>query len=125
SFRDRVVPMVPEGISNDLCSLRPNENRAALAVRMVIGSDGRKRSHTFHRIMMRSAARLSYQQAQAAIGGRADEITQPLVEPVLPPLYAPYEAITPARAQRPPPQPELPPPQNLPKPHGAHHPGLT
>jgi ribonuclease R len=99
-FPDRVVPMLPERISNDLCSLRPNENRAALAVRMVIGSDGRKRSHTFHRIMMRSAARLSYQQAQAAIGGRADDVTQPLVEPVLRPLYAAYEVMTRARGER-------------------------
>jgi ribonuclease R len=99
-FPDRVVPMLPERISNDLCSLRPNENRAALAVRMIIGADGRKRSHTFHRIMMRSAARLSYQQAQAAIGGRTDEVTQPLIVPVLRPLYAAYEAMTRARTER-------------------------
>jgi ribonuclease R len=92
--------MLPERISNDLCSLRPNENRAALAVRMIIGADGRKRSHTFHRILMRSAARLSYRQAQAAIGGRTDEITQPLVEPVLRPLDAAYEAMTRARVER-------------------------
>src|SRR6185312_10018440 len=39
-FPDRVVPMLPERISNDLCSLRPQEDRAALAVRMVIGADG-------------------------------------------------------------------------------------
>ena len=64
-FPDRVVPMLPERISNDLCSLRPLEDRPALAVRMVIGGDGRKRSHTFHRVMMRSAAKLSYEQAQA------------------------------------------------------------
>src|SRR5208283_2602493 len=57
-FPDRVVPMLPERISNDLCSLRPDEDRAALAVRMVIGADGRKRSHTFHRVLIRSAARL-------------------------------------------------------------------
>jgi len=55
-FPDRVVPMLPERISNDLCSLRPDEDRPALAVRMVIGADGRKRRHTFHRVMMRSAA---------------------------------------------------------------------
>src|SRR6185437_4812197 len=53
-FPDRVVPMLPERISNDLCSLRPDEDRPALAVRMVIASDGRKRRHSFHRIMMRS-----------------------------------------------------------------------
>ena len=68
-FPDRVVPMLPERISNDLCSLRPHEDRPALAVRMVIGADGRKRSHSFHRIMMRSAAKLAYAQAQAAIDG--------------------------------------------------------
>ena len=99
-FPDRVVPMLPERISNDLCSLRPREDRAALAVRMVIGADGRKRSHTFHRIMMRSAARLSYQQAQVAIGGRTDEDTEMLVEPVLGPLYAAYETMARARIER-------------------------
>jgi ribonuclease R len=99
-FPDRVVPMLPERISNDLCSLRPREDRAALAVRMVIGADGRKRSHTFHRIMMRSAARLSYRQAQFAIGGRTDEDTEALVEPVLTPLYAAYETLVRARTER-------------------------
>ncbi len=99
-FPDRVVPMLPERISNDLCSLRPREDRAALAVRMVIGADGRKRSHTFHRIMMRSAAKLSYQQTQVAIGGRTDEDTDGLVKPVLAPLYSAYEALVRARNVR-------------------------
>jgi ribonuclease R len=99
-FPDRVTPMLPERISNDLCSLRPREDRAALAVRMMIGSDGRKRSHTFHRIMMRSTAKLSYQQAQFAISGRTDEDTEALVTPVLTPLYAAYETLTRARAER-------------------------
>jgi ribonuclease R len=99
-FPDRVVPMLPERISNDLCSLRPKEDRAALAVRMVIGADGRKRSHTFHRVVMRSAARLSYQQAQLAIGGRTDEDTEALVKPALEPLYAAYEMLARGRAER-------------------------
>src|SRR6185436_15669439 len=99
-FPDQVAPMLPERISKDLCSLRPNEDRAALAVRMVIGADGRKRSHTFHRILMRSAAKLHYVQAQDAADGRTDEATQSLVEPVLRPLYAAYEAMTRARAER-------------------------
>ena len=71
-FPDRVVPMLPERISNDLCSLREHEDRPALAVRMTFSADGRKLRHSFHRIMMRSAAKLSYQQAQAAIDGRSD-----------------------------------------------------
>ena len=99
-FPDRVVPMLPERISNDLCSLRPREDRAAVAVRMVIGADGRKRSHTFHRVMMKSAAKLSYQQAQFAISGRTDEVTETLVEPVLAPLYAAYETLKRARGER-------------------------
>ena len=99
-FPDRVVPMLPERISNDLCSLRPNEDRPALAVRMVIGADGRKRSHTFHRVMMRSAAKLSYEEAQFAVSGRADELSEPLVDPVLKPLYAAYETTRRARDER-------------------------
>jgi ribonuclease R len=99
-FPDRVVPMLPERISNDLCSLRANEDRAALAVRMIIGRDGRKRSHTFHRVLMRSAAKLNYQQAQAAISGRADEVAEPLVDNVLKPLYGAYETLKKARDAR-------------------------
>jgi ribonuclease R len=68
-FPDRVVPMLPERISNDLCSLREGEDRPALAVRMSFSSEGRKISHRFHRVMIKSAAKLSYQQAQAAIDG--------------------------------------------------------
>jgi ribonuclease R len=99
-FPDRVVPMLPERISNDLCSLRPHEDRPALALRMVLGADGRKRSHKFHRIMMRSAAKLSYEQAQAAIDGRPDETTAPLLDAALKPLYAAYAAIRIERERR-------------------------
>ena len=99
-FPDRVVPMLPERISNDLCSLRPQEDRAALAVRMVIGADGRKRSHDFHRVMIRSAARLHYEQAQLAVSGRPDEVTEPIVKKILEPLYAAYRAVRRARDER-------------------------
>jgi len=96
-FPDRVVPMLPEKISNDLCSLRPGVPRPALAVRMVIGPDGRKKSHSFHRVMMRSAAKLSYSQAQAAIDGRTDEVTGPILDPILKPLWAAYACVKRAR----------------------------
>ena len=99
-FPDRVVPMLPERISNDLCSLRPDEDRPALAVRMVVGADGRKRKHAFHRIMMRSHAELSYEQAQRAIDGAPDLVTAPLLEPVLKPLYAAYDAMKIEREHR-------------------------
>ncbi len=66
-FPDRVVPMLPERISNDLCSLREGELRPCLAVRMVFGADGVKRRQEFMRAVMRSHAKLSYIEAQAAI----------------------------------------------------------
>jgi ribonuclease R len=99
-FPDRVVPMLPERISNDLCSLRPREARPALAVRMVIGADGRKRSHTFHRVMIRSAAKLSYEQAQRVVSGQTDDITRPIREKILEPLYAAYKTVCLARDER-------------------------
>jgi ribonuclease R len=107
-FPDRVVPMLPERISNDLCSLRPDVDRAALAVRMVIGADGRKRSHSFHRVLIRSAARLSYEQAQLAVSGRTDEMTESIVEPILQPLYAAYRTVLRAREERAPLDLEIP-----------------
>jgi ribonuclease R len=99
-FPDRVVPMLPERISNDLCSLVPHQPRGALAVRMVIGSDGRKRAHSFHRILMRSAAKLNYAQVQAAVDGRPDEASGPLLAPILKPLYDAYAVIKRARDER-------------------------
>ncbi len=99
-FPDRVVPMLPERISNDLCSLKPGEPRSALAVRMVIDKTGHKRSHTFHRVLMRSAAKLSYAQAQAAIDGRPDDTTGPLLDPILKPLWTAYALVKRARDER-------------------------
>jgi ribonuclease R len=107
-FPDRVVPMLPERISNDLCSLIAGKDRPAMAVRVVIGADGRKRSHRFHRIMMRSHAKLAYEQAQAAIDGGRDPVTDPLLEPVLKPLWAAYDALKKARLAREPLELDLP-----------------
>ncbi|MGZ5896619.1 MAG: ribonuclease R [Xanthobacteraceae bacterium] len=118
-FPDRVVPMLPERISNDLCSLKPHESRAALAVRMVIGADGRKRTHKFHRILMRSAAKLHYAQAQAAIDGQTDDTTSPLLEDILRPLYAAYAALKRARIERDPLDLDLPERKILLKPDGS------
>jgi ribonuclease R len=99
-FPDRVVPMLPERISNNLCSLVPGEPRGALAVRLVIAADGRKKSHTFHRVLMRSAAKLNYAQAQAAIDGKPDDTTGPLLDPILKSLYAAYHTVKRARDER-------------------------
>jgi ribonuclease R len=118
-FPDRVVPMLPERISNDLCSLVPGEPRGALAVRMVIAADGRKRSHSFHRVLMRSAAKLNYAQAQAAIDGRPDDTTGPLLEPILKPLYAAYAVVKRARDERDPLDLDIPERKILLKPDGT------
>lgn len=99
-FPDRVVPMLPERISNDLCSLRENEERPALACLMVFDKSGTKKSHRFARVIMRSAAKLSYQQAQAAIDGKPDAKSAPLLKPALEPLWNAYHSLTKARNAR-------------------------
>lgn len=99
-FPDRVVPMLPERISNNLCSLHEGENRAAMALRIVIDAKGNKKRHSFHRVILRSTAKLSYSQAQAAIDGRPDDVTGPLLEPILKPLWAAYGALAKARDRR-------------------------
>src|SRR5256886_8136200 len=118
-FPDRVVPMLPERISNDLCSLVPGQPRGALAVRMVIGPDGRNRSNSLHRVLMRSAAKLNYAQAQAAIDVRPDDTTGPLLEPILKPLYAAYALVKIARDERDPLDLDLPERKILLKPDGT------
>ncbi|MCX7341350.1 MAG: ribonuclease R [Hyphomicrobiales bacterium] len=107
-FPDRVVPMLPERISNDLCSLRDHEDRPALAVRITLAADGRKLRHSFHRVLMRSVAKLAYEQAQSAIDGQPDDVTRPLIAPVLKPLWAAYGALKTAREGRQPLELDLP-----------------
>jgi ribonuclease R len=107
-FPDRVVPMLPERISNDLCSLREKEDRPALACFMVFDKSGHKKSHRFARVIMRSAAKLSYEEAQAAIDGRPSDKAGVLVEGVLKPLWAVYAALMIAREKRGPLELDLP-----------------
>lgn len=107
-FPDRVVPMLPERISNDLCSLKEGVDRPAMAVRMVFAADGRKIRHSFHRVIMRSPARLAYEQAQAAIDGRPDEKTAPILESILKPLWAGYAVLKRGREARHPLELDLP-----------------
>jgi ribonuclease R len=99
-FPDRVVPMLPEALSNGWCSLRPDEDHPCLAVRIVLDAEGNKISHHFMRGLMRSAARLTYTKAQAAIDGNPDESTRPLLDPVLKPLYGAWKALLAERQRR-------------------------
>ncbi len=118
-FPDRVVPMLPERISNDLCSLREGVDRPALAVRMTFSKEGRKAGHTFHRVMMKSAAKLSYQQAQAAIDGKPDDKAGPLLEPILKPLWHAYEVLKRGRDRRQPLELDMPERKIILKPDGT------
>jgi ribonuclease R len=118
-FPDRVVPMLPERISNDLCSLKEKVERPALAVRMTFSPEGRKIRHSFHRIMMRSAARLTYPQAQASIDGRPDDATGLILDGVLKPLWAAYAVLKRGRNAREPLELDLPERKILVKPDGT------
>ena len=99
-FPDRVVPMLPDRLSGDLCSLHEGVPRACIALRMVIDRDGRKLTHRFHRALMRSVASLHYEEVQAAIDGAPNDRTAPLLDDVLKPLYAAYDALKVARERR-------------------------
>ncbi len=99
-FPDRVVPMLPEVLSNGWCSLRPEEERACMVAELWIESEGELRRHRFLRAIMRSAARLTYEQVQAARDGRPDETTAPLADAVIAPLYGAYESLSRARRRR-------------------------
>lgn len=99
-FPDRVVPMLPEALSNGWCSLRPEEERPCLAVHMWMDAEGNVHRHRFVRGIMRSAARLTYEQVQRARDGEPDEATAPLLEPVIEPLYGAWKALFAARKRR-------------------------
>ncbi|MFN4286956.1 MAG: ribonuclease R [Brevundimonas sp.] len=99
-FPDRVEPMLPEHLSNGLCSLKEGEDRACMAVRMVFDRNGRKTGHRFMRGLMRSHASLSYEQAQAGFEGQADAHTAPHVDTILKPLWRAYEVMLRGRKAR-------------------------
>ncbi len=113
-FPDRVVPMLPEALSNGWCSLRPEEDRGCLFVEMHVGADGRKTRHRFGRGLMRSAARLTYEQVQRlhdgplplagegeASGGGLGAGGVPALPPgLIETLYAAFRALLAARIAR-------------------------
>ncbi len=107
-FPDRVVPMLPDRLSGDLCSLHEGVPRPCLAVRMKIDAQGTKLSHEFTRGLMRSAASLNYQEVQRARDGAPNEACAPLMDTVINPIYEAYEALKLARADRQPLELDLP-----------------
>ncbi len=99
-FPDRVVPMLPEALSNGWCSLVPHEERPCLAAHMWIDAGGNLTRHRFCRALMKSAARTTYEQVQAAADGIEDDITAPLQKKVIDPLYGAYRSLLKARIAR-------------------------
>ena len=97
---DRVVPMLPEALSNGVCSLNPDEPRACIISEMWISNQGSLLRSEFKRGLMQSAARLTYEQVQQAYDGSPDEITTPLMEAVIKPLYGAFQALDIARQKR-------------------------
>lgn len=107
-FPDRVVPMLPDRLSGDLCSLHEGVPRAVIAVRIRIDANGEKIGHRFERALMRSAASMSYEEAQSAIDGQPTDRAATLLDPVLRPLWAAYGALKKARERRQPLELDLP-----------------
>lgn len=99
-FPDRVVPMLPEALSNDLCSLRPHEDRACMVMHMWIDDQAQLTRYKVERALMNSSARLTYGQVQAAKDGVSDETTKELMQDVIHPLYEAYDLLWKAREKR-------------------------
>jgi len=99
-FPDRVVPMLPEALSNDLCSLRPHEERAIMGFHLYINDMGQLTKWRVFRGLMKSHARLIYEQVQAAFDGVTDDLTEPLLTPVLKPIHDAFLILEKARARR-------------------------
>jgi ribonuclease R len=70
-FPDRVVPMLPEVLSNGLCSLKPKVDRLCLVCEMRVGADGKVSRSKFYEAVMRSSARLTYGQVNDFLTGRS------------------------------------------------------
>lgn len=96
-FPDRVVPMLPEVLSADVCSLKEDVDRAALACHLQVTKSGALKSWRFTRAVVRLAANIAYEDAQAAIDGDLDN---PLTETALRPLWDCWHALNAARDKR-------------------------
>jgi ribonuclease R len=124
-FPDRVVPMLPEELSADICSLKEGEDRGAMACHLKIAKDGTLKSWRFSRATVRIAANIAYEDAQAAIDAAEEEridvsspvcsmppiegpVPQELVEKALKPLWGCWRALFGARQKRDPLELDLP-----------------
>jgi len=117
-FPDRVVPMLPEVLSADVCSLKAGEDRAALVCHLQVTKAGALKSWRFTRARVRIAANIAYEDAQAMIDGdeRVEAASSPCSMPEvegtildrLKPLWACWRALYKAREKRGPLELDLP-----------------
>jgi ribonuclease R len=124
-FPDRVVPMLPEELSADICSLKEGQDRAAMACHLKISKDGELKSWRFTRAKVRIAANIAYEDAQAAVDAANEErlevssptcsmpevegpVPRELVEKALKPLWGCWRALFAARQKRDPLELDLP-----------------
>ncbi len=101
-FPERVVPMLPEKLSNGICSLRPDEDRLCMACELHVGADGQIKRSRFFEAVMRSRARLTYDQVAAAVVERDARARKDLSSVIdhLDQLYKLYGAFKRARDRR-------------------------
>ncbi len=111
-FPDQVVPMLPEILSADVCSLKSGEDRAALVCHLQIGKNGTIKTFRFARAVVRIAANIAYEAAQEAISlsgtGAAGPVPADIVDNALTPLWACWRALDAARTRRAPLELDLP-----------------
>jgi ribonuclease R len=99
-FPDRVVPMLPEKLSNGLCSLNPDVDRLCFVCEMSVSKTGRVTKSEFFEAVMRSAARLTYPDAMAILDGARKGKDAESLRRILTPLHEVYRAFADARAKR-------------------------
>lgn len=90
---EKVIPMLPEQLSNDLCSLKANAERACIIVKICLDSFGKKINHEFIRGRIRVKENLTYSEMQKAIDGETNQKTKPLFKPVIMPIWEAYRAL--------------------------------
>ncbi len=95
-----VIPMLPEVLCNDLCSLNPQVRRPALACFMQIDHAGNLLDWDFRRVVIKSAARLTYKETAAALNGEFNTRTKKIFKTAITPLYEAYLALEQARKNR-------------------------
>jgi len=96
---DRVIPVLPEALSNNLCSLRPQEQRLAIVCEMAVEKCGSIASYSFREAVIRSRQRMTYSQIAAFLNGEGSALESPIAHSIRT-LAEVYQALRQARKRR-------------------------